>query len=62
MTDRLPYEGTPKELRAEWRGGKADPRLIALARFLGRRAAERDYQRLLDQRREERGDHLKEGD
>lgn len=29
---------------------KADPRLVALVRYLAQRAAERDYKRLLDER------------
>lgn len=62
MKDRLPYQDLPKGLRPKWRGGKTDPRLIALARFLGRRAAERDYQRLLEERKDRRGDHSNESD
>ena len=56
MDDRLPYDELPKGLRTHWRPGKADPRLVALARFLGRRAAERDYRALLEARKDNHGE------
>ena len=46
MKDRISYTFTPSG-KGKVVAGKPDPRLVALVRFLARRAAERDYEAFL---------------
>lgn len=46
MKDRIKYTFA-RTGKGKPNSGKPDPRLAALVRFLARRAAERDYERLL---------------
>ena len=51
MSDTVLYKEFLKGIKGKGRSGKPDPRLVALVRFLARRAAERDYERLLAKRK-----------
>lgn len=46
MSERITFEDILKGNKAGRPPRGSDPRLIALVRFLARRAAERDYERL----------------
>lgn len=51
MSDSVSYDDLLKEFEEAAESGKPDPRLVALVHFLARRAAERDYERLLKKAR-----------
>ena len=62
MSDRVKYEFSRKGMRGRQRAQPLDPRLVALVRFLARRAAERDYDALLKKHaRARNGSKGKEG-